>query len=165
MAHFKFLNDKNFLILFLTAALLISCSRKEDLLPGDIDGAKLTKKITGDEARILVDKIHFSPVAAGRENEIGYYDKNGNQSTIYITYYGNSEEAIADFDKMTKKISPGNSVFVAPSFIDFTGLKVYRCFGMGQAHFVFVHNNALIWLSTETVFSKSFLGEYIKLLK
>lgn len=65
---------------------------------------------------------------------------------------------------MTEKISPENSVFVGGQTIDIDGKQVYRCFGMGQTHFVFAHKKQLIWISVNTVVANEFLSEYLNYL-
>jgi len=153
------------LIVIIIPLLLISCSGGKNYLPESINGQVLEQRITGKEATEKVNKIHFNPVAGDKENEIGNYRKGDDTSIIYLTYYSGEEAAKADFEKMTNKISPANSVFISPGTFEFEGYHVYRCFGMGQTHLVFVHKSALIWISTGTISSKDFLKEYIKQIK
>lgn len=162
MRHNKFLPVIYFTTVFLVFAFFSSCSKERNYLPSAFSGASLKEKISGKEALSRLNKIHFNPVAAGKENDIGYYEKEGNNSTIYITYYKTGGEALTDFEKMTLKITPGNSQFFAPDTFELEGRKIYRCFGMGQTHFVFTHNNVLIWISTGTISSSDFLKDYIK---
>lgn len=165
MYNRKFYKAKTVFFSLLFTLFLNSCSQEKNYLPGNIAGQTLKQKISGAEATEKVNKIHFNPVAGNKENEIGYFEKGENSSTIYLTYYKDEETAKSDFEKMTQKISPQNSVFISPGFFNFEGFNVYRCFGMGQTHFVFVHKNALIWISTGTISSKDFLKEYIKYIK
>ncbi len=160
----KFLKKIQILAVFIASLIFTYCSGNGGYLPGVIGGLQLKKAVTGAEAAKEVDKIHFNPVASEKENEIGFYESTDNRATIYITYYKTEEEAKADFEKMTQKISPQNSVFISPSFFEFQGYRVYRCFGMGQSHFVFVHKKALLWISADTVHGKEFLKEYLNIL-
>ena len=115
-------------------SILAGCSPSKDYLPETLGEQTLSKRISGDEAREFVDNLHFQKVAAER-NEIGIYDGGDRgPTTIYITYYGSSDNAEADYQKMTEKISPENSVFIAGEYMDIEGKQVYRCFGMGQTH-------------------------------
>lgn len=160
----KFLKKIQIIAVFIVPLLLGSCSGDGGYLPGVISGLTLKKAVTGAEAAKEVNKIHYNPVAGEKENEIGFYEGSENRATIYITYYKTEEEAQSDFGKMTQKISPQNSVFISPSFFDFQGYNIYRCFGMGQSHFVFVHKKALLWISADTVHGKEFLKEYLQII-
>lgn len=42
--------------------------------------------------------------------------------------------------------------------------KVYRTFGMGQTHYVYVVENKLFWFSAETIWAKYFIINYLKYL-
>lgn len=148
-------------ILFLVG--VIGCSKQEDYIPEVIKEQKLTKKITGEEAKGYVDHLHTGKVAA-EKNEIGIYEGDRGKTTIYVSYYHSSQEAEEEGRKMTEKISPENSVFVGGQNIDIDGKQVYRCFGMGQTHFVFTHKKQLIWISVNTVVANKFLSEYLNYL-
>lgn len=164
MGHNKFLTAQQITTVVFITAVMLSCSQKTDYLPQAVSGSVLKQKISGNEAKAHVNKIHFNPVVADKENDIGFYEGTDNNSTIYVTYYSKEEDAKSDFEKMVKKISPENSVFIAPVLLNFEGYRVYRCFGMGQTHFVFVHKDVLIWISTGTISGKDFLKEYINLI-
>jgi hypothetical protein len=66
---------------------------------------------------------------------------------------------------MTEKISPENSVFIGGEYLDIEGKQVYRCFGMGQTHFVFAHQKELFWISVNTVIGKDVLTAYLDYIK
>jgi len=56
-------------------------------------------------------------------------------------------------------------VFVQGQVLEMNGYQVYRTFGMGQTHFVFVHKNTLIWLSVPTIGSEKLFNAYVRNLK
>lgn len=58
-----------------------------------------------------------------------------------------------------------SSYFVSGQTIDIDGKQVYRCFGMGQTHFVLSHKEQLIWISVNTVVANKFLSDYLNYLK
>ncbi|MGD9489675.1 MAG: hypothetical protein AB7W47_16765 [Calditrichaceae bacterium] len=142
---------------------LFSCAGEKDLIPAEISGLKLEKKLTGDEARAFVDNLHFQAVAPS-ENEIGFYEGGETPGMLYITHYSTNDTADYYFLKMTEKISPENSVFIRGEFMDVDGHNIYRCFGMGQTHFVFAKDRHLIWLSVDTIRGKDILSEYLSYL-
>lgn len=141
----------------------IGCSKKNDSLPDSISNLILTKKVSGDEAKDYINKLHFQPVTE-TENEIGFYKGEKGEAVIYITHYKNSIDPKADYEKMTKKISPENSVFIYPSFFELNGRKIYKCFGMGMTHYVFYHDSELFWISVDTHISEIFLSDYLNIL-
>lgn len=124
----------------------------------------LTRKLSGDDAKSFVDKLHFQNVAT-TSNEIGFYEGRKGEAIIYISYYENEEAATKDEIRMTKKISPENSVFIMGRYIEINERKIYRTFGMGQTHFVFSQGNALFWISVETNWGKRFIKEYLSCIE
>ena len=146
------------MIIFLT-----SCSFNNEYLPEDLFGLRLTKKLTGEEAKSFVNKLHGKTVAE-TENEIGLYKGDAGKALIYIAHYKKPEDAKKYYDKMTKKISLGNSMFIGSEYVDIGGKKIYRAFGMGQSHYIFLHNKELFWISVDTLFGKKFVKEYLSYL-
>jgi hypothetical protein len=147
-----------FLLLLL---LLIGCSSEKTLLPKEFFGFKLQKKLTGSEAKKFVDELHFQEVAPDK-NEIGFYSSPIGSSIIYITYYNDELTAQTEYEKMINKISPENSVFINPEFVNISGKEIYRCFGMGQSHYVFANRKELYWVSVDTHFGVKFIEEYLE---
>jgi hypothetical protein len=119
--------------------------------------------LSGKEAKEFVNNLHFKSVT-DLENEIGFYDEKAGSAIIYITHYNTREAANSDYKKMVKKISPENSVFIKPEYLKLGGMEIYRCFGMGQSHYVFPYNKILFWISVDTHFGKKFVGEYLSYL-
>lgn len=155
---------KNFLTFFLIAILFISCSTNSDYLPEEFWGLKLNSKLTGNEAKDFVDRLHFQNVAT-EKNEIGFYTGAVGNAIIYLSYYSYEKTAEEDFRKMAEKISPENSVFVNGKFETICDKQIYSCVGMGQIHYVFSHKNLLFWLSADPNFSRKFFEEYLLFVK
>ena len=151
-------------VTFLITLLFISCSGDKNYIPQSFFELELDRKLIGDEAKEFVDKLHFQDVAT-MQNEVGFYSGEKGKALIYITYYQTDKEAEIDFVKMTEKISPENSVFIGGEYFEAKGYNVYKCFGMGQTHYVFYHENLLFWLSAETVWAEEFLNEYLEFIK
>lgn len=149
------------LSIIIIALIVLSCSPEKDLLPEDFFGLKLQKKLTGVEAKKFVDELHFQEVAPDK-NAIGFYSSTAGSAVIYITYYSSENIAQTEYEKMINKISPENSVFINPEFINIAGKDIYRCFGMGQSHYVFAYGNELYWISVDTHFGKKFIEEYLE---
>ncbi|MEW6652628.1 MAG: hypothetical protein AB1394_04070 [Bacteroidota bacterium] len=155
----------NFYLLsfIISIVFLFSCSEQANPIPTKIAGYQLTKVIKGDEAIDFVNRLHINSVTA-EKNEIAFYRFNNKEAVIYVTFYNNELDAYQNLDKMTKKISPQNSVFEKGSFLNINGKRVYQTFGLGQSHFVFTHKSLLFWLSAETVSAKEFLNSYLEYL-
>lgn len=139
---------------------LCFCSKSVHYLPDQILDLTLTQKITGSEARLLIDHLHQKGVTSER-NEIGTYGGAQGAATIYVTFYQNSATAQNEFTRMTGKISPDNSVFMMGAYLQKSGKSVYHCFGLGQTHFVFYHDNLLFWIAVETLIGEKFLNDYL----
>lgn len=155
---------KNILTLSFLTVLFISCSTNRDYLPEEFWGLKLNRKLTGNEAKDFVDRLHFQNVAT-EKNEIGFYTGAVGNAIVYLTYYSNEKTAEEDFRKMTEKISPENSVFVNGKFETVDDKQIYTCVGMGQVHYVFSHKKLLFWLSADPNFSRQFFEEYLSFVK
>jgi hypothetical protein len=153
-----------YLTVLIFSALVIGCSSDPELFPNEISGIQLKRKISGDEAKQFVNKLHISSVTS-EKNEITFYESNKGNATIYVTFYSNELDANQNFTKMTKKISTQNSVFIRGSFLDMKSKRIYRTYGMGQTHYVFVHDKLLFWISVETTLAKKVLETYLHHLK
>ena len=148
----------------LVVIFLISCSLNSNYLPEDFFGLRLTKKLTGKDAKEFINNLHFQGVT-DLENEIGFYHEKAGSAIIYITHYNTKETAKSDCEKMAKKISPENSVFIKPEYLKLGGMEVYRCFGMGQSHYAFAYNKVLFWISVDTHFGRKLVDEYLNYIK
>ncbi len=147
------------LLIFIIAA----CQKDTAYTPNNLYELRLKQKITGKEAEEFVNRLHHQSVTR-EKNEVAFYEGSKGAAIIYITYYQDEEAAIDNYQRMTKKISPENSVFIHGSFLEIEGKQVYRTFGMGQTHFVFVVDKSLFWISAESVWAKDFFISYLKYL-
>jgi hypothetical protein len=155
------LKQNRFLLVIL---FLISCSINSKYLPEDFFGLRLTKKLIGTDAKEFVNNLHFQNVSE-LENEIGFYEGKAGSAIIYITHYNTIETTKDNYKKMVNKIGPENSVFFKPEYLKLGGMEIYRCFGMGQSHYVFPYNKELFWISVDTQFGKKFIEEYLNHIK
>lgn len=139
---------------------LSGCNSEINYLPGEILDLKLNKKLQGEGAKDFVNKLHFNSVT-DEENKIGFYKDEKNEAIIYITFYQNEKLADDYYNKMINKISPENSVFINPEIVEVADRKIYRCFGMGQSHYVFTSGSNLLWVSVDSHLGKMFISEYL----
>ena len=155
---------RKLLAAFSLIIMLLSCSIGKERLPEEFYGFKLMNKMTGDEAKKFVDQLHFNEVAP-EKNEIGFYESPAGKLIIYITYYDDDVKSLAEYEKMINKISPDNSVFYDPSIIKINQKDIYRCYGMGQVHYVFPSGKELYWVSIDPQFGEKFIAEYLNHIK
>ncbi len=146
------------------AFILTSCSSGNNFLPAKIHELTLKEVVSADDARKIVDELHFQPVATA-SNEIGFYDSRKGRAVIYITVYEDQSQALDAYEKMTQKISPENSVFFSGEYMKISDKDVYRCFGMGQTHYVFYQGKRLFWISADTHIARLFLIEYLQMIR
>ncbi|AFN73736.1 hypothetical protein MROS_0493 [Melioribacter roseus P3M-2] len=144
--------------------LFFSCTSNQNLLPEEMFGLKLQKKLTGKEALDYVNRLHFNKVT-DEENLIGFYSGRKGEAVIYITVYSDNKKATNAFRRMTEKISPLNSAFYGGSLENINGKEIYTTYGMGAKHFVFVDNNNLFWITAERKWADDFLAYYLLILE
>lgn len=144
----------------LFSILFVACSVNKNPLPEEFFGLTLRSKLTGEDAKEFIDRLHLREVTP-EKNEIGFYSTEAANAIIYITYYNNPEIAQEQEKKMIEAIKPDNPVFFGAGFISVNGRDLYRCFGMGQTHFIFSKNNLLFWVSVDSHISTMFIEEYL----
>jgi len=148
--------------LFFILIITFACNKKSTI-PQQVFGFNLRKKVIGKEAKSYVDKIHFEDVASDK-NEIFFYEGDEGSAIIYMTIYYSNVEAEREWKRMTEKISPEYSVFIMGTMQEIHGKSIYRCFGLGQTHYVFAHENRLLWVSIKTDVAKDFLDLFMEQL-
>lgn len=151
------------LVFLLPAVYFFSCSSPRQYLPDEVSGLSLKQTIEGKEAEDYVNRLHFNKVAS-EKNRIGLYEGTRGKAVIYVTEYLSGEAAVNDYQKMTKKISPGNSIFIGGEYIKVAGREMYRCYGMGQSHYVFADDKTLLWVSAELQVGDGFVKDYVSYL-
>ena len=156
-------NYKYLILNFTLVFLLLDCNRSTPVLPEELYGCSLSKTLSGEDAKAYVDHLHLQNVAS-QANKIGFYEGENGPLTIYVTTYKTHAQAKDDYQKMTQKISPENSVFIAGEYVTLGEKKVYRCFGLGQTHLVFVQGENLIWMSVDTIRANKILDAYLAYL-
>jgi len=166
-AMYKF-NDRYLIIknpriiswVFILFLFFNGCTEKKDYLPESFGDMIRTSLIKGEEAKRIIDQLHNKEVAPVK-NEIGYFTTVRGKAIIYITYYDDNETANSELIKMTDKIAPGNTPFIRGEYIRFDEKNIYRCFGMGQTHFIFAEEKNLYWITVDTHIGHQLLNDYL----
>lgn len=159
----RIIQKSEWLVYPLPWLIFVFCSTEKDYLPGHLADLTQVRRLEGKEAEAFVNRLHMKSVTSP-QSEIGFYQGENGSATFYVAHYLNRSEAQEEWNKMTRKISPENSVFIGGEIFDFNGKQIYRCFGMGQTHFVFTHRNRLLWLSVNTMKAKDILEKYLAYL-
>lgn len=152
----------NFVLLIVI--FISSCSTNKEYLPGEFFGLTLQQKLTGNKAENFVNKLHMKTVT-DEKNEIGFYKGKKGEAIIYVTHYHEKKNASGEAEKMINKISPENSVFFGNEFVKIGDEKIFRCFGIGQTHYVFSNEEQLYWVTVDTHIGQEFVNEYLNYLK
>jgi hypothetical protein len=145
------------------SGILIFCSSETNYLPDKMMDYTLYERLTGAQAKARVNRLHQSEVTE-EGNEIGLYRAGNDNLTIYVTKYINESLADTNFRRMTQKISPQKSIFIGGEYLKIGEKEIFRCFGMGQTHFVFTHRKNLFWMSVNTISAERILHDYLDLI-
>lgn len=150
-------------LILLATLILTGCSKQKDPLPKEILSLALDKKLVGKDARDFLSRMHSGDVSSDT-NEIGFYSGAQGGATIYVSFFEDKKIAQAEEKRMTDKISRGNSAFTNGDVFYFDGLKIYKCFGYSQSHFIFSKEANLYWLTADSDIDRRFLSDYLDYL-
>ncbi len=151
------------LAFIILSVLVISCSSDPEIFPNEISGLQRGRKLSGEEAKQFVNKLHINTVT-NEKNEIAFYESIRGRAIIYVTFYSYDLDANQNLIRMAKKISPQISVFSKGNFIELSGKRIYHTLGMGQEHFVFVQKKMLFWVSVDIGLAQKFMNSYLQFL-
>lgn len=156
-----------YLKIFLFILLVIGCSKetKNRFQPFEnLNGMKLTKKISGQEAQTMINKLHGKSVTPN-VSEVIFYKSEKGEAVLYISGYPDSTGAKNDYYKMVSLIQNGNEVFGHFHEFNIDNQKLSMCLGLGQAHYFFYNNHNLFWLSTNYQIAQSTVVDLLNKLK
>lgn len=152
----KFLKCKRyfFTILFLLLFVLIFVAKScnfdihDAMMPEEIQGLKLSRKVTGSEAAKIITRLHgLNIIPEG--NVILYYFSEDKQATIYVSFFQQQFQAARYFFEMVKKIRDDSSGFNQYQQFKIREFKIHSVWGNGQTHYLFAHYNYLFWLAID----------------
>lgn len=155
------MNRKLSIVTFvILTSLLICCSKNQNPLPEYLYNFKRTDFLQGAEAEEFVNKLHLKTVVSVK-SEIAVYQGEKEPLTIYITYYDNPDTALQEMQKMIDKMTSTETVFIKGENISINDQQVFRCFGMGQTHYIFAVDDKLFWVSVGTLIAADFMEYYL----
>ncbi len=115
------------------------------LLPKSLGGIPLKDYSSGEEALAEISRLHPNelPLADGY---VGRYSDETRSATLWIAKSADPRELL---QQMLKAIRGKQTPFSAPREVEGLEREVYRSEGMGQAHYIWVKENFLIWMALE----------------
>lgn len=141
-------------IVILIGILLLGCGggiQNDTPLPNSIQDMTLRKIIEGEEANQVITRLHKKEVTTAT-NYVGEYAGSDYSSTLYLTVYPDSTQALADLQKMAERIQDpqvgGQMGFQHVRHLTSYGENVYMTLQNQRAHFFYVIQNKLYWLET-----------------
>ena len=158
----KIINFSKILPLLLIAGTFY-CGEQTNPLPESLNGYKRTQFLQGKEAEEFVNRLHLKTVVS-KKSEIAFYQKNQEDLKIYITHYASAESAETEKQKMVDKIIQTPGIFIKGKNLTIEDLDVFRCFGMGQTHYIFNIAEKLFWVSCDTMTAADFISYYLDYL-
>lgn len=156
-----------FLLSSLISLLFVGCSSDKSekfKLISELNGMTMVQKISGDEAKKQIDKLHGKSVTPDENNILFYKGENG-EATLYISFYSDLENAYFAYDRMVNLIRDENNVFGHFHQFEIENQQLSMCLGMGQAHYFFQKDKYLYWLSTNYQIAQSTVVDLLNKLK
>jgi hypothetical protein len=138
--------------------------RRSLVLPQSILQLHLTEQIRGKQAQEIVDRMHNKSVTPD-ENVIGTYFSTDGSAKLYVSLYDSRIIAEGQFEKMSDLIHKGGGAFTHFKEIQVQRAKVYICFGLGQAHYFFLHEKDIYWLAVDLQIAQASMQELIGIVK
>jgi hypothetical protein len=129
-------------------------------VPSALAGLQLVRVYDGAEAEAVVNRMHGSVVATAKTT-IGMYAGSEGRAALYVSTYPTDAGARADFDRMCRRIAPGDSGFTNFQKMTVDGKEVAVCVGLGQIHCFFYHRNRLSWLASDSNVAREVLKDLL----
>ena len=139
------------IIWILLGFLLAGCNQPPSGLPFDphIEGLKLVKLITGDDAIKAINQLHGRPINVVR-GFIAHYEGVHDKATIWVSEASSKELAKRQIAVMIHQMKNNrSSPFSHYRALNIKGLGVIAFDGMGQVHYVFRDNKLVYWISAD----------------
>ncbi|MCB9057412.1 MAG: hypothetical protein H6627_02535 [Calditrichae bacterium] len=119
-----------------------------------------TQFLQGKEAEEFVNKLHLKTVVS-EKSDIAFYEGSGGTLTVYITYYQDNKIARQEMNRMINKMQTTETIFIKGRRMEIADQDVFRCFGMGQTHYIFALDEKLFWVSANTMIAADFIEYYM----
>jgi hypothetical protein len=142
---------------------LLMPHRPTFVLPQSILQLHLTEEIRGKQAQEIVDRMHTKSVTPN-ENVIGTYFSTDGGAKLYVSLYDSRTIAQGQFEKMGDLIRKDGGAFSHFRELQVHNKKVYLCLGLGQAHYVFLHEKELYWWAVDLQIAHASMQELVRIV-
>jgi hypothetical protein len=144
-----------FIIVF--AAIYLTYPKDENqesenisIFPEELSGMTLEDEYSGERAKSEIKNMHLGDFDF-ISGYVGYYqDGFGRSARYWVSTFFNQSIAKNTTERMTDKISIGNTPFSIPVEIELNNSNVeyvYFVEGMGQDHYYWYKNDLVIWVA------------------
>lgn len=125
-----------------------AASHSSEHVPQNLGQLELVGKITGDNARSEIGKLH----GKGIEMVDGYiaeYSHNQSRVTVWVAEASSEVGASGLLKQMVDRIGAENQAFRNLRAISVGGREVYTADGKGGDHYFYASDNKVIWLAIQ----------------
>jgi hypothetical protein len=146
--------------------VLAGCGPKQgEFLPPHLGESSLARRLQGEEARAIVDRMHGKGVAP-LFSQIGFYgDTAGAGALLYVSVYEHASGAAGADEKMRVRIAQPGGAFSDYAQYHVAGRLISSCEGMGQRHYFFAAGKRLYWIAAPEASAFSLVQELVTGLK
>jgi hypothetical protein len=150
------------LSIFLLAPFLLAA----DSLPKTIGPLTLERVQSGEEARTYINRLHGKAITF-KEGYIGLYNGRKETGKLWVSVYGNLEEAARGVERMAKgvKMSDGRGPFWHFQEKEIERMPVYFAVGLGQTHYFFRKGVMVVWLAVDTSAAEEAIRDLVKKIR
>ena len=138
-------------ILFLCIIRLTACTNTPlpalPDLPARVGALELKDTVVGVEANKFLYRMHGS-VTGARNSIIGYYSHD-KKNALYLSSFGNNEQAERALQQMSAKIMNTTAGFTPVTVDRDEGTVFYKTTGMGLNHLFYRQDTFVVWWQVE----------------
>ena len=140
---------------------------RADILPQQLGAWRLSSSVTGETARLQVEQLHGKALGEGITDAwVGQYGIEGGgqpHAMVWISRSPGEEPARELLQRMTDRISEGNSPFTGLRPMAAQSVEGYALDGMGQTHYYFLVGTDLYWLAVDPDQAEAVVDELVGL--
>lgn len=153
------------LTVVVASVLLLPRFAKKDLqLPKTLGTLQLQEEIRGERANTIINNMHGKRVTP-RDNMIATYESNYGTATVYLSVYENKPESEKTFQQMVSGIQRGTGPFTDLQRQTVYNHDVAFCVGFGQAHYFFVIDESVYWLTADFAVAEEAVNGLLAVLR
>jgi hypothetical protein len=133
-------------------------SENISIFPKELEGMTLEDEYSGEKAKSEIKNMHLGDFDF-ISGYVGFYqDGFGRSARFWVSSFSNQSIAQNTTERMTEKISKGNTPFSIPQEIEINNSNVENVYfveGMGQDHYYWYKDDMVVWVAM-TNFDKDY---------